>query len=126
MLVAVEAPRTQSTNAVKFVIKGEAVPSWLVDMIKTAYPKALVKEDDTLEDVLESDWFKEIRQQMTPAENLRSLRQNFGITQQELANRAGISKQQVSAMERGKDPIGRKMASKLADALGTSINNLFW
>lgn len=126
MLVAVEAPRTQNTEAVKFIIKGESVPSWLIDMIKVAYPKTLIREDDPTEDVLESDWFKEIRQQMTPAENLRSLRQNFGFTQQELADRAGISKQQVSAMERGKDPIGRKMAKKLADALGTSIDNLFW
>lgn len=126
MLVAVEAPRTQSTDAVKFVIKGESIPPWLVDMIKTAYPKALVKEDDLTEDALESDWFKEIREQMMPAGNLRNLRQNFGITQQELANRAGVSKQQISAMERGKDPIGRKMAKKLADALGTSVSNLFW
>lgn len=126
MLVAVEAPRTQNTEAVKFIIKGERVPSWLIDMIRVAYPRTLVREDDPTEDALESDWFKEIRQQMTPAENLRSLRQNFGITQQQLADRAGISKQQVSAMERGKDPIGRKMAKKLADALGTSIDNLFW
>ena len=77
-------------------------------------------------EITKTDWFKETEARSTPAESLKLLRTTFGYTQQQLADKTGITKQQVSAMERGKEPIGRKMAHRLANALGTSYKNLFW
>ena len=77
-------------------------------------------------EITKTDWFKETEARSTPAESLKLLRTTFGYTQQQLADKAGITKQQVSAMERGKEPIGSKMAHRLANALGTSNKNLFW
>lgn len=77
-------------------------------------------------EIIKSDGFKEIESKTTPAESLKLLRTTFGYTQQQLADKVGITKQQISAMERGREPIGRKMAHRLANALGTSYKNLFW
>lgn len=77
-------------------------------------------------EIIKSDWFKEIEPKTTPAESLKLLCTTFGYTQQQLADKVGITKQQISAMERGREPIGRKMAHRLANALGTSYKNLFW
>ena len=77
-------------------------------------------------EITKTDWFKETEVRSTPAESLKLLRTTFGYTQQQLADKASITKQQVSAMERGKEPIGRKMAHRLANALRTSYKNLFW
>jgi transcriptional regulator with XRE-family HTH domain len=72
-----------------------------------------------------TDLHRDIRAWMTPAENLKSSAPILAHADG-LGEKAGISKQQVSAMERGKEPIGRKEAHRLADALGTSYGNLFW
>lgn len=83
-------------------------------------------DDDEVVEWNSTDLAKEIRDETTPAESLKLLRTTFGYTQQQLADKAGITKRQVSAMERGREPIGRKMAHRLADALGTTYRNLFW
>ena len=83
-------------------------------------------DDEEPVEIIKSDWFKEIESKNMPAESLKLLRTTFGYTQQQLADKVGITKQQISAMERGREPIGRKMAHRLANALGTSYKNLFW
>lgn len=127
MLAVVKAPRTPNTEPVNFRVVGD-VPDWVIAMLKGAFPSVSIDEDegDSPVEWGGTDLHRDIRARMTPAENLKSIRSNFGITQTALAEKAGITKQQVSAMERGKEPIGRKMAHRLADALGTSYGNLFW
>ena len=95
---------------------------------QSAFPnvEVLNAEDEEPVEIIKSDWFKEMESCSTPAESLKLLRTTFGYTQQQLAGKVGITKQQVSAMERGREPIGRKMAHRLANALGTSYKNLFW
>ena len=95
---------------------------------QSAFPnvEVLNAEDEEPVEIIKSDWFKEMEACSTPAESLKLLRTTFGYTQQQLADKVGITKQQVSAMERGREPIGRKMAHRLANALGTSYKNLFW
>ena len=83
-------------------------------------------DDDERVEWCKTDLAKEIESKTTPAESLKLLRTTFGYTQQQLADKVGITKQQISAMERGREPIGRKMAHRLANALGTSYKNLFW
>ena len=55
-----------------------------------------------------------------PGDALRGGRELCGFTQQQLAEAVGATKSNISEMERGKRPIGKAMAKRLAMALGTS------
>ena len=48
---------------------------------------------------------------------LRGARYREGLSQKELAKRTGISQDNISKMENGKRPIGKKVAKKLAKTL---------
>jgi DNA-binding XRE family transcriptional regulator len=52
-----------------------------------------------------------------PGVVLRGARGKEGLTQTELAERLGIPGSNISEMEHGKRPIGKKMAKRLATAL---------
>jgi DNA-binding XRE family transcriptional regulator len=82
--------------------------------------------DDATMRVEDMDWYKEAEAKMTPGYNLRIFCQMRKITQQELADTLGISKQQISNMETGRLPIGKKMAMLLGKALDRPYKNFFW
>lgn len=136
MLAVVRAPRTQNTESACFSIQGD-VPEYVMKYLRTKFSDVRIMDlNSTSEENPESDeelirWedselHKKIRSQMTPGGNLKHLRTTFKMTQRQLAEKTGVAVQAISAMERGRAPIGRKMAHKLADALGTSYKNLFW
>lgn len=135
MLAVVRAPRMQKVKPVCFSIQGD-VPEYVMKYLRSKFSDIRIVDttpvatEESNEDELinweESDLHKEIRSQMTPGGNLKLLRTTFKMTQRELAEKTGVAVQAISAMERGRAPIGRKMAHKLADALGTSYENLFW
>lgn len=56
---------------------------------------------------------------------VRSLRARRGMSQHELAKRAGISRVSVSEIENGKRDPGSSTVAKLADALGVPAGALF-
>lgn len=137
MLAVVRAPRMQKTEPVCFSIQGD-VPEFVMRYLRSQFkdvqiieplPAAEENSHDDDEELVrwEDTGIEEIFQAITtPGESLKLLRTNFKMTQRQLAEKAGVAVQAISAMERGKAPIGRKMAHKLADALGTSYRNLFW
>ena len=61
--------------------------------------------------------FPEFSDKDSPAVCLRALRRREGLTQKDLANRAGIPQSHLSMMERGKMQIGVQRAKKLGRAL---------
>lgn len=124
MQAVVKTPRTRSTKAYCFKMEGD-IPEFVLVFLRSAF-KSVVVTEDKKENWHQTNLHKDIRKKMTPAGNLKLLRTTFGLTQKALAEKAGINPQQVSDMERGKAPIGRKMAHALAKALGTSYSNLFW
>jgi len=131
MLEAVKMRLTSKiAGGTVFTFEGKNIPDHLVLYLKSAFPDVEeIKSDIDDEEYVEWDdteLAKQIRSDTTPAESLKFLRTTFGYTQQALAEKVGITKQQISSMERGKTPIGRKMAHRLANALGTSYKNLFW
>lgn len=67
---------------------------------------------------------KEIWNEMTFGGLVRSLRISDEITQVELANRVGVSKQFLSDVERNRKDVGIAFAKKVSDALGYSIEPL--
>ena len=56
---------------------------------------------------------------------IRSLRTEKGLSQEELARRCGVTRQTVNAIENNKDDPTLSLAFRLADALGTTVDALF-
>lgn len=62
----------------------------------------------------------EVFPDMQPGTILRGARNRKGLTQAQLAARIGAKPSHISEMEKGKRPIGKDMAKRLAQALNTS------
>lgn len=57
---------------------------------------------------------------------LRKFRLEKGLTQQELAQAIGVSRQTIIALERGDSTPSVKVALKLADLFGLKLERIFW
>ena len=71
-------------------------------------------------DVESLDWFREFKANETPGGNLRFYRTRDNLTQIQLAQKLGTTRQDVSGMERGTRPISKKTAKELAAIFKTS------
>ncbi|MGI5879828.1 MAG: helix-turn-helix transcriptional regulator [Syntrophomonadaceae bacterium] len=56
---------------------------------------------------------------------LKELRENLSMTQEELAARAGVSRQTIISLEKGKYNPSITLAYKLSQIFGLSIEELF-
>jgi DNA-binding XRE family transcriptional regulator len=106
-------------------ISGKNIPEHLLLYLRSAFKGIRISlasgngtDDDA--DAFGSDWFKELKSESSPAENLREMREWLGISAAELSRRTGISPQHISGMENGTRPIGKKLAAKIANSLGCS------
>jgi transcriptional regulator with XRE-family HTH domain len=70
----------------------------------------MTTETVTLEDVLPD---------LHPGSAIRGLRYRENLTQAQLAEKIGVKRHHISAMEHGKRPIGKETAKRLARALRT-------
>ncbi len=116
-------------------IEAPVIPHDLVSFLRLNYGKVeIVNSGDFAESdpdnatmrVEDMNWFKEANAKITPGHNLRIFRRMREMTQQELAEKLEISKQQISNMESGRSPIGKKMAMRLGKALNRPYSNFFW
>jgi putative transcriptional regulator len=57
---------------------------------------------------------------------LKERRAELGFTQAELADRVGVSRKTVNTVENGIFTPSATLAIKLAQALGLSVEQLFW
>ncbi len=57
---------------------------------------------------------------------LRELRLQQGLTQVSLAERVGVTRQTIIAVEKAKFVPSVKLALQLAGTLGTSLEDMFW
>ena len=73
-----------------------------------------------------TDWFNNIKEEITAGDNLRFYRKLNHLSQLELAGRIGTSKQAISQMENGKRTISASTARKLASVLGTSVSRFIF
>ncbi len=79
-------------------------------------------EDNELVEVINSDWYRSIRETITPGENVRTYRQMHGMTQDQLAEKLGnLTRQNISNMENGQRSISKNVAKKLATLFEVSI-----
>ena len=108
MLAVVKMPHTS------FTVSGD-IPENILNILKTYYKKHLILEDEKSEYVEAStmDWYKE-----APAKTLRFYRTLNKLTQVQLAEKLGVTKQFISNMETGQKPISRKTAYLLSEIFG--------
>jgi DNA-binding XRE family transcriptional regulator len=122
MQVIVKTPR------IEISVRGAAIPPRLMDVLKEEYGSelSLVDNDgDDLVDAFETQWYKGIKEKMTPGTYLRIYRENKGLTQLQLGEAlGGIPRQHISNMEHGHRSISLKMARKLSLLLGVPIERL--
>lgn len=85
-----------------------------------------MQDADELVDPFETDWFKNIKEEITAGGNLRFYRKLNHLSQSELARKLGTSKQAISQMENGKRAISASTARKLASVLGTSLSRFIF
>lgn len=105
MLEAVKMRLTsKDVSGTMFTFEGTNIPEHLLLYIRSAFPNVedVVNGDEEYVEWGETDLAKQIKAETTPAESLKLLRATFGYTQQQLADKVGITKQQISAMERGR------------------------
>ena len=57
---------------------------------------------------------------------VKDFRKGGGLTQEELANRAGVSRQTIISIEKNKFIPGLDVALKISTSLKTPINKLFY
>ena len=57
---------------------------------------------------------------------LKAARAGLGLTQQELAQRVGVTRQTIVAIERGDYNPTIKLCAEICRALGKTLDDLFW
>ena len=57
---------------------------------------------------------------------VEKVRTNLGLSRQELADEVGVHYQTIGYIERGEYSPSLVLALRIADALGTNIEDLFW
>ncbi|MCP3922849.1 MAG: helix-turn-helix domain-containing protein [Desulfobacterales bacterium] len=65
---------------------------------------------------------KEIQKQIHPSDVVKIFRNNLGLTQEQLANKIGLSRNHISSIERNKKEITQDIAKKLSKLFKTSID----
>ena len=118
MLAVVKTPRIEIT------IKGD-IPPKIITLLKEEYGKKvhiINDEDDEYVNITETDWYKKIKAEKTPGDNMKIYRKIHKITQEKLGEMlGGIPKQHVSNMENGVRPISKLTAKKLAKIFNVSV-----
>ncbi|MBD2593580.1 helix-turn-helix domain-containing protein [Nostoc spongiaeforme FACHB-130] len=67
-----------------------------------------------------------MKMDMNLCNNLKSIRTRLGMSQQDLADMAGVSRQSISGVESGEHAPSVGMSLRLAKALGCKVEDLFW
>ena len=105
------------TDKILFEIKGD-IPRKILDYFDLEYGAQLEIIKDNQEDyirIVDTDWFKKIRANITPGEIIKIHRENLGLTQSELGKRLGLlTAQKISDMEKGRRKISKEVAKKLS------------
>ena len=116
MLVVVNQPHINN-----FTIQG-TISDKDLQFLKKHFGESLsVRYDEDLVDFHDADWFKEVEPELTPASNLAFYRKLMKMTQSELGEKLGVSKQVISDMEHDRRAISKETAKKLSKIFNVSV-----
>jgi antitoxin component HigA of HigAB toxin-antitoxin module len=125
MLAVVKKPRTKK---MLFQVKGE-IPSHLLTYLEQYFGQdvEVVEEDEEYIDIFETDWYHDIQEKTTPGEILRIYRENFGMSQAELAKKLGnLTRQKISDMEHNRRRISKEMARKISQIFKVPVERFLY
>ncbi len=92
-------------------IKGRGYQK-VIDLLKSAFDGVVVA-DEKVEDIKDTDWYKNLEKTWTPAKEVRANRNKFQMTQACLGEKIGKKKQYISDIENGRREISVAVAKKL-------------
>ena len=104
-------------------MEGDISPE-LIQYLRERYEgvDVIENEDDYLLEVTQTDWYRRIRSQISPGENLRIYRGLHGLTQEQLGKKLGnFTRQNISNMERERRAISKTVAKRLAELFDVSV-----
>lgn len=105
------------THHIEINIRGE-ISSSLLKYLKKNFGKDLKisqDENEKLQNIQETEWYKKTKQKMTPAKYMKHLRESRSMTQEHLGVLLGnVSRQNISNMESGKRAISKAKAIQLS------------
>ena len=84
----------------------------------------IVENKEDFVDFHDTEWFKEVEPELTPASNLVFYRTLMKMTQTELGEKLGVSKQVISDMEHERRSISKAMVKELAKIFNVSVDRL--
>ena len=121
MLVVVNPPHTEG-----FSVDGN-IPRFLFDQINARYSSEDIRvwndDGEELIDPHTLDFYKKAMAEATPGKNLRFFREMTDMTQVQLAEKLGTTRQAVSNMEHDIRPISKKTAKELSRIFRVSADN---
>ncbi|MFW5994693.1 MAG: helix-turn-helix transcriptional regulator, partial [Spirochaetia bacterium] len=104
-------------------LEGE-INSELVRYLRETYGdvEVIEDEDEELVEVTKSEWYRKIRSEVSPGENMRLYRELHNMSQAELAEKLGrLSRQNISNMENGHRGISKSVAKRLSELFDVSV-----
>jgi DNA-binding XRE family transcriptional regulator len=121
MLAVVKTPRTNLR------ISG-FIPVPILRVLRNEFGEKLSvtsdKTDKDLESVFDSVEYKNFKKRVSPADYIRTYRENAGLTQTELAEKLGVSRAYLCDIEHNRRAFSKQFAKQVADLLKISIIHL--
>ena len=96
----------------------------LIQFLKEKYGdvEIIKNEDEELVEITKSDWYRNIRERISPGDNMAIYRKLHGLSQEALGKRLGnFTRQNISNMERGHRPISKAVAKRMAELFDVSV-----
>ena len=119
MLVRMKEPHTNEMTVISYLLPATRVPQ-----AKALLEELGGKEIPEEESIPWRQAFHGWEEETAPGVYLAGARHREGLTQVQLAKMTGIPQRHISEMERGKRPIGKERAKKLAVALNINYRVL--
>ena len=121
MLAVVKTPRTNLR------ISG-FIPRPILRVLRHEFGEKLTvttdKDDKKLESVFESAEYKEFKNRVSPADYIRTYRENAGLTQTDLAEKLGVTRAYICDIEHNRRAFSKQFAKQVADFFKISVAHL--
>lgn len=117
--------KTPHTRTTAFKIVG-SIDKETLDYLNTRFGEENVGVDEDIIDVIDSGWYKDISKKVMPGIVVRTYRENFELTQQQLAEKVGVRKSSyISDIEHSRRTVSKNLAMKFAEFFGVPVEMFF-
>ncbi len=124
MLAVVKKPHT---NIMLFEVKGN-IPSQVLNYLQQQFGKdiEIIEDEEEFINIFETDWYKQINSALTPGDAIKVYRENYGLSQTELAQKLGnLTKDFIIELESNQRKISQEMAKKLGQLFKVPVDRFY-